>query len=188
MILSFYSHRLPHNYDVGLMRTRSKQLGPQYDRVPGLRLKGFLLREAGRGGATSSSYSGLYLWRNEEALREFFVGDLFPTVVSSFGRPEVHTQLALDAQRGKATSPRFAYRQEVLIPTEADLHSAYQREIARSRDLAAAPGTVISAVGVDVRDWKFTRVLYSEKELPESDVGTRYEVLYFARPEFDALA
>jgi hypothetical protein len=108
-------------------------------------------------------------------------------VVRSFGRPEVYTQLALDARRGTAASPRFAYRQEILIPVDADLHVAYEHEIARSRDLAAQPGTVVSAVGVDVRDWKFTRVPCSEKELPESDVGTRYEVLYFARPEFDAL-
>jgi|HubBroStandDraft_1064217.scaffolds.fasta_scaffold35520_3 hypothetical protein len=188
MILSFYSHRLPHNYDISLMRTRAKQVGPQYDHVPGMHLKGFLLREAGRGGATSSSYSGLYVWRNEDALRDFFVGERFKSVVSSFGRPEVYIRLALDARRGKATSPRFAYVQELLVPVDTDLHAAYEREIARSRDLAGQSGTVVSAVGVDVRDWKFTRVLYSEKELPESDVGTRYEVLYFARPEFDAIS
>jgi hypothetical protein len=110
------------------------------------------------------------------------------SVVSSFGRPEVYIRLALDARRGKGISPRFAYVQELLIPVDTDLHAAYEREIARSRDLAGQSGTVVSAVGVDVRDWKFTRVLYSEKELPESDVGTRYEVLYFARPEFDAIS
>jgi hypothetical protein len=188
MILSFYSHRLPYNYDVGLIRTRAKQGGPNWDQLPDLHCKGFLLREAGRHGAMTSSYSSQYLWRNDSALREFFAGDRFDNVASSFGRPDVHTQLALDARRGKGATPRFAYRTEVLIPIDADLHAAYESEIAHNRELAAQPGAVLAAVGVDVGKWTFTRVLYSEKELPESDVGTAYEVLYFARPHFDALA
>ena len=41
---------------------------------------------------------------------------------------------------------------------------------------------VASAVGVDVQNWKFTRVVLSEKEPTGRDQGTAYQVLYLAKP------
>ena len=186
MMLAFYSHRLPTNYDVGLIRSRIRERGPDWDAVPDLYFKAFLLRERGQHGARTHSYSLQYLWRHDGAFRGF-LDERFMVVADDFGRPQIHTQFALDARRGSARTARFAYRQQIEIPSETDLNEAYAREIELNRKRAVQPGMLFAAVGVDTRDWKFTRVQFSENELTDKDAGTPFQILYLARPQFEAL-
>jgi hypothetical protein len=71
MLIARYAHRLPADYDLGIIRTRAKARGPQWDAVPELYFKAFLLRESGRSGAAANSYTSLYLWRLNEPFRDF---------------------------------------------------------------------------------------------------------------------
>jgi hypothetical protein len=187
MIIVHYAHRLPANYDIGLIRARAKERGPLWDATPELYFKGFLLRENGRYGAIANNYSSLYLWRQDEAFRDFLVGGRYKTVTDSFGRAEIETSFALDARKGNGRDARFAYIEELTIPLDAELTGVFATEVERNREIADRAGTVAAAVGVDARNWKLTRILVSEQEPNGSEAGTSYEVLHLARPLLDTL-
>ena len=182
MIIAHYAHRLPADYDIGIIRNRAKSRGHLFDAIPELYFKAFLLRERGRFGANQNEYSSLYLWRKDEGLRDFLVDGRTKSVTDSFGRPRIETRFVLDAHKGSGEQPRFLYKQEQNIPIDTDLTSAFADEIARNRESAKQAGVVASAVGVDVQNWKFTRVVLSEKEPTGRDQGTAYQVLYLAKP------
>jgi len=182
MIIAHYAHRLPADYDIGIIRNRAKSRGHLFDAIPELYFKAFLLRERGRFGANQNEYSSLYLWRKDEGLRDFLVDGRTKSVTDSFGRPQIETRFVLDAHKGSGEQPRFLYKQEQDIPIDTDLTSAFADEIARNRESAKQAGVVASAVGVDVQNWKFTRVVLSEKEPTGRDQGTAYQVLYLAKP------
>jgi Domain of unknown function (DUF4865) len=182
MIIAHYAHRLPANYDVGIIRDRAKARGGMWDAVPELYFKGFLLREHGRFGAIANNYSSLYLWRADDAIRDFLTSGRFDGVTDSFGRPQIETRFALDARKGGADAARFAYTDEQDIPLDADLPATFAAEIERNQARAREPGAVAAAVGVDTRTWKLTRVLLSERAPAAADTGTAYEILYLAKP------
>jgi len=182
MIIAHYAHRLPADYDIGIIRNRAKSRGHLFDAIPELYFKAFLLRERGRFGANQNEYSSLYLWRKDDGFRDFLVDGRTKSVTDSFGRPQIETRFVLDAHKGSSEQPRFLYKQEQDIPIDTDLTSAFADEIARNRESAKQAGVVASAVGVDVQNWKFTRVVLSEKELTRRDQGTAYQVLYLAKP------
>jgi hypothetical protein len=182
MIIAHYAHRLPADYDIDIIRNRASARGHLYDAVPELYFKGFLLRERGRFGAIANEYSALYLWRRDEAFHDFLVNGRFKSVTDSFGRPQIETRFVLDALKGEGSEARFLTKQEQDIPVDADLTSAFAEEIARNREAAKEVGVVAAAVGVDAQNWKFTRVLLSEKEPAGREQGTAYQVLYLARP------
>jgi len=182
MIIAHYAHRLPADYDIGIIRNRAKSRGHLFDAIPELYFKAFLLRERGRFGANQNEYASLYLWRKDDGFRDFLVDGRTKSVTDSFGRPQIETRFVLDAHKGSSEQPRFLYKQEQDIPIDTDLTSAFADEIARNRESAKQAGVVASAVGVDVQNWKFTRVVLSEKELTRRDQGTAYQVLYLAKP------
>ena len=182
MIIVQYAHRLPADYDIGIIRNRAKSRGHLFDAIPELYFKAFLLRERGRFGANQNEYSSLYLWRKDDGFRDFLVDGRTKSVTDSFGRPQIDTRVVLDAHKGSSEQPRFLYKQEEDIPIDTDLTSAFADEIARNRESAKQAGVVASAVGVDVQNWKFTRVVLSEKEPTGRDQGTAYQVLYLAKP------
>jgi len=182
MIIVQYAHRLPADYDIGIIRNRAKSRGHLFDAIPELYFKAFLLRERGRFGANQNEYSSLYLWRKDDGFRDFLVDGRTKSVTDSFGRPQIETRFVLDAHKGSSEQPRFLYKQEQDIPIDTDLTSAFADEIARNRESAKQAGVVASAVGVDVQNWKFTRVVLSEKEPTGRDQGTAYQVLYLAKP------
>jgi len=187
MIIAHYSHRLPANYDIGLIRTRAKERGPLWDDVPELYFKGFLLREKGRYGAIANSYSSLYLWRHDEAFRDFLLSGRYKVVTDAFGRAEIQTRFALDARKGQAHHARFAIKEDLDIPLDADLTAAFAGEIERNREIAERSTTVAAAVGVDTQNWKFTRVVLTEHEPTGNEAGTSYEILHLARPLLETL-
>jgi hypothetical protein len=187
MIVAHYAHRLPSGHDMALIRTRANQRGPLWDAVPELYFKAFLLREQGRYGAIANNYSSLYLWRQDDAFRDFLVSGRYNAVTDTFGRAEIQTRVALDARRGRGGDARFAYKEELDIPLDADLTAECAREIERNQEMAERPGTVAAASAIDTQNWKFTRVLLSENAPNGSEAATCYEILYLARPRLDTL-
>jgi len=187
MFIVHYGHRLPANYDIGLIRKRAAERGHLFDATPELHFKGFLLRERDHYGASTSEYSSLYLWRKDEGFRNFLVDGRYKSVTDSFGRAAIETRVALDARKGSGRSARFAYKQEQDIPLDADLTSVFAVEIERNAAAAQRKGTVAAAVGVDVQSWRITRVLLSEEEPDAGASGVAYQVLYLAKPLLDTL-
>jgi hypothetical protein len=187
MIIAHYAHRLPISHDMAQIRTRARERGPQWDKMPELYFKGFLVRERGRFGAVANNYSSLYLWRQDEAFRDFVTTGKYNVVTDTFGRAEIQTAFGLDARRGNVPTARFAYKEAVDIPLDADLPQACKVEVERNREVAARPGVVVAAVGVDTQNWRFVRLVFSESAPTGSEAGTSYEVGYFASPLLDQL-
>lgn len=187
MTIAHYIHRLPADYDIGIIRSRARERGALWNDVPDLQFKGFLLRERGRYGAIASSYSSLYLWRTDEAFRNFLVSGRYKVVTDSFGRADIQTRFSLDERRGRANDARFIIKQELGIPLDADLTAAFAGEIARNREVAEQPGTVAAIIGVDPQNWTFTRILLSEHEPAGDGDAVAYEVLHLARPLLNSL-
>jgi hypothetical protein len=185
MIIAHYEHRLPADYDLGLIHARARERGPLWDAVPELYFKGFLLRESGRFGAITNSYSSLYLWRQDEAFRNFLVKGGYKIVIDMFGRAAIETRFTLDARKGSGGEARFAYRQDTQIAVDADLGTTFAAEIERNREAAARAGIVAAAVGVDALNWKITRIVLSDSE--QADAGTSYQILHLARPLLSTL-
>ena len=182
MIIAHYAHRLPADYDIGVIRDRAGRRGHLFDAIPELYFKAFLLRERGRFGASQNEYSSLYLWRKDEGFRDFLLDGRTKSVTDSFGRPLIETRFVLDAHKGSSDQPRFLYKQEQDIPIDTDLTSAFAEEIARNREAAKEAGVVASAVSIDAQNWKFTRVILSEQGPTGRGQGTSYQVLYLAQP------
>lgn len=186
MITVQYEHRLPADYDIALIRSRAERRAPVWADVPDLCFKAFLLRERGQLGAIAPSYGSLYLWRHDQAFRDFLVSGRYRTVTDSFGRADIRARVALDARRGAANKAVVAVIEEELITPDADLTEYFANAIAQNRAAAAKPETVAAVVGIDTVNW----VLFRAALVADADVaaaGTRYEILHLARPLLDSL-
>jgi hypothetical protein len=187
MIMAHYANRLPRNHDLGFVRALTKERAPIWDTRPELYFKAFLLREAGRFGAIANSFSSLYLWRHDGAYRDWLVSGGYKIVTDPFGRAEIETRFALDARKGPGHEARFVYTEDFDIPPDADLTTAFAREIERNHEIAAQTDTVAAAVGIDTRNWKFTRILLSTNEPSGNENTVAYQILHLARPLLDTL-
>jgi|GraSoi2013_115cm_1033766.scaffolds.fasta_scaffold313019_1 hypothetical protein len=108
-------------------------------------------------------------------------------VTDLFGRAEIETRFALDACKGPGHEARFVYTEDLDIPLDADLTAAFAREIERNREIAAQSDTVAAAVGVDTRNWKFTRIQLSTNEPNGSESAVACQSLHLARPLLNTL-
>jgi hypothetical protein len=187
MIIARYANRLPENYDLARIRALTQERGPVWDARPELYFKAFLLREAGRLGAIANSFSSLYLWRQDEAYRDWLVSGGYKIITDRFGRGEIETRVALDACKGPGHLARFVTTEDLHIPLDADLTAAFAREIERNREIAAQSDTVAAAVGVDTRNWKFTRILLSTNEPTGNGIAIAYHILHLAQPLLNTL-
>jgi hypothetical protein len=187
MIIAYYANRLPENYDLGPIRTLTRERGPIWDVRPELYFKAFLLREAGRFGAIATSFSSLYLWRQDGAYRDWLVSGGYKIVTDRFGRGEIETRFALDARKGPGHGARFVTMEDLDIPPDADLTAAFAREIERNRQIAAHSETVAAVVGVDTQNWKFTRILISTNESNGCENTVAHQILHLAQPLLDTL-
>jgi Domain of unknown function (DUF4865) len=187
MILVYYAHRMPADYDLEALRRWLKERGGVWDAVPELYFKAFLLREAGRFGAIANNFSSLYLWQHDKAFRDWLVRGGYRVVTDIIGRAEIETFLALDAFRGKARQARFLYRDDIAIPLDADLTEAFATEIALARQRATQSDVISAIVGLDPRNWKFVRILLSEAEPDASPRGVAYQIAHLSRPLLDTL-
>jgi hypothetical protein len=100
MIIAYYANRLPENYDLGPIRTLTRERGPIWDVRPELYFKAFLLREAGRFGAIATSFSSLYLWRQDGAYRDWLVSGGYRS--SRIGSAAARSRRALRSMRARA--------------------------------------------------------------------------------------
>jgi len=69
---------------------------PQYEALPGLRQK-LYIREQGTG-----EYGGIYIWEDEDSMREFRESDLAATI------PDAYRSRASRGSRSSRSSPSFA--------------------------------------------------------------------------------
>lgn len=182
MIMAHYEHRLPTGYDMSSIRRRAVERGPLWNAMPGLNFKAFTLREAGRFGATTNSYSSFYLWKEERAFSDWLVQGGYQVVIDAFGRAEIETLVALEIYQGPAAKVSFLYREDVVIPPDADLIASIAFETERARTHAARPDIVAAVAGLDVKQWKFVRIALSAEDPNDVRKGITHQIGFLARP------
>lgn len=176
MFAKQYSHRLPADYDMHVIRRRAAQLGPLWDQTEGLLFKAFIAQE--RDG---NVYSSVYLWSDPLQAADFLLGERFQKVLDSFGRPYIESWLPLDVQRGPAQNALSLYRQEWLLEPGADRAGILAEEKRRNLQLADSSDTFAVFVALDVQAWRLVRFTLSAKVLDAEHPGTGYQVLYLAQ-------
>ena len=187
MIISHYLHRLPADYDIGIIRARAQRIAAEWDAVPDLHFKAFLLREKGRHGVAANAYSSLYLWKREEALRDFLTTGRFRVVTNSFGRPAIDVRIPIDARRGPARDAKIALIEEIAIPVDSDPTDFALEEEGNNRALTRRPEIVAAVTAVDMSSWRVLRAVLADSPTSALPGGTAYQVLHLARPNFDEL-
>ncbi len=102
MIIAHYTHRLPADHDLGALRRWLKERGAVLGRGSRALFKAFLLREAGRFGATANNFSSVYLWQEDKAFRGWLVRGGYKIVTDIFGRAEIFSAVVgLDPRNWK---------------------------------------------------------------------------------------
>jgi len=187
MLAKQYSHRLPIDYDMDIIRRRAAARGALWDDVKGLAFKAFVMRQAGQHGAAGNLYASIYLWNDPAETADFISGDRFQNVIRSFGRPSIELWLPLDARTGPAQQARSLYRENIPLKDSADIAALRAAELERNRALARQSDTVAVVTAVDLSAWHLVRLHLRSDGIDDSRAGDAYEVLYLARPELDAL-
>lgn len=182
MFAKQYSHRLPADYDMGVIRRRAAQLGPQWDHTEGLLFKAFVAQERGQEAGVGNLYSSVYLWSDPLQAADFLLGERFDRVLDSFGRPHIESWLPLDVQRGPAHGALSLYREEWALAPGADRAAILAQEKARNQRLADSHDTFAVLLALDVQAWRLVRITLSSKALEAGHPGTGYQVFYLARP------
>ncbi|OLF54403.1 DUF4865 family protein [Pseudomonas chlororaphis] len=182
MLAKQYSHRLPADYDMGVIRHRARDRGPLWDEVDGLLFKVFAGQERGVHGARHNLYASIYLWADPAGAARFLMGSGFDSVIDSFGRPQIESWLPLDWRRGPSDRARTLYRERLAIDPQADRAALLAEQVEHNRRLADDPDTFAVFVALDLQAWELVRFTLSTG-VPDSARGAeRYEVLYLARP------
>jgi Domain of unknown function (DUF4865) len=187
LLTAYYLHRLPADYDTQIIHARAQTRGQLWDDAPDLHFKAFLLRERGKYGATDTRYASFYLWRHDEAFREFLTTGHYRNVTRSFGRAGIQAQVAIDARKGRAATARFADLQEIELSADCDIDALLEREIQFNREQADRPDVVATVVSLDSLNWRVTRLLLSESEPDARSAGSAHQILHLARPLLHAL-
>lgn len=188
MIGMQYTFSLPDDYDMGSLRARIAERGPSFDRTDGLHQKAFLISEKGTHGALENAYAPFYLWRYDDAMSEFLIGDQFRAVSQAFGRPEVKSWVPLYSASGKAKYelPTFATEQIIDIPPEIDWKSLRAQQYTLHRQWAEHPDHQSGFIGLDANSWTLIRfALWTRPQENLADNVEGFEVVYLAAPGLD---
>ena len=181
MFAKQYSHRLPADYDMGVIRQRAARLGPLWDNTEGLLFKAFVVQERGQSAGVGNVYASVYLWADPLQAADFLLGERFQKVLDSFGQPPIESWLPIDVKRGRAQSALSLYREEWALEPGADRAVILTQETLRNQQLADGADTFAVFLALDVQAWRLVRITLSAKALEANHPGAGYEVLYLAQ-------
>ncbi|MGE3346775.1 MAG: DUF4865 family protein [Ramlibacter sp.] len=179
MLITQYAFTLPTDYPMQGIRERIAVRGPQFDALPGLGWKAFLVRESGVSGATDNQYAPLYLWPTAEAAGAFLAGPHFAGVAGAFGRPSVSTSILLRHHvAARAHRPRWCTSEHQSVPMLSQLQahlSAFEGKTPAERHSAW--------LALDTSRWVLScHQLWCEEKPPAASHASLYEVAHFSRP------
>lgn len=128
MIAMQYAISLPSDYDMGIIKNRIKMNGGKTDGFPHLNMKAYLVAEKGKYDNPENGYAPFYLWENAEGMNRFLLGGPFNNILTSFGRPIVHSWIVMEAFTVRTPEPLFALVETTRIPAFADLTALWHDE------------------------------------------------------------
>lgn len=89
MISMQYKITLPTDYDMEIIRERTRKNGHKTDDFTGLNFKCYLMTEKGQHGNMQNSYAPLYLWNDVTGMNSFIFDGYYDNIIGSFGWQEI---------------------------------------------------------------------------------------------------
>lgn len=184
-----YTIALPGDYDMSIIRKRVATRGHLLDRLPGLGLKAYLIRERGPESPVNE-YAPLYLWTEAAAMSAFlWEGGGFQGIVADFGRPKVDHWVGAGFAVGAAAHEPVGTATIVRGLVTADVDPRDRLATARHwmQQRTQLDGVHCVAVAVDPSRWEIVQcTLWAEGASPEPE-GQRYQVLHVSAPHIHGL-
>lgn len=177
MLAMQYTIRLPHGYDMSLIRARVEERSQLFEKLPGLAHKSYLVNDEDR------IYAPFYIWEDMREARQFMLNDLFRGVIQAFNRPRVRNWTVLDRVHGnRHITPTFAVQEADSIPSEESLDALVTREIKAQSKLLENENLYFHIIALDPDRWELMRFsLWKDQRsaTPQAaDVVQHYEVLH----------
>lgn len=154
MIAMQYNIVLPNDYDMEIIKKRSRDNGHKTDGFPDLAMKAYLIAEKGKYNNYENQYAPFYLWEKEEGMNQFLLGGFFNNILNSFGWQKVHNWMVLHAQVRKSFEPQYAVVHTVPIPIFADFAALCDDEAKNHNDCIADPSTTASITAYNPLTWE----------------------------------
>ena len=183
-ILMQYQSPLPDGHDLKGLPARMNEIGPAFDRMPGLVFKLYGLNDttAARDGAatTPNEYSSIYLWDDPAPMYALLTGDLFENYAQAFARPPVRWYL-VHGFRGDPRALRTArHAQRRLFPLPRRAHLG--RTLDEWRESFAQPDALIQVTAFDPASWEFVDLTVWDRSMPLPDSAHAYAVARVSVP------
>ena len=179
MLMTQYAFTLPVDYPMRTVRERVAARGPQFDTLPGLGWKAFLVRENGVAGANDHQYAPLYFWPSAQAAAQFLAGPLFAGVCGAFGRPRVATGLLVRHQVDDSQQPpRWCTVEHQPVGRLLELQAHMMAFDSRSSHRRHS-----AWLALDASRWMLScHQRWWGDEPPAARHATLYEVAHFSQP------
>jgi len=179
--LATYPIALPRDYDMAIIRERVATRGTALDQRAGLRVKAYLISEAGVDGSSVNMYAPFYLWSDAAAMAEFhWQGGGFEGIVRDFGRPRVHTWLPVATASGALPYGQARHATTQSSPVGPDLLAGADELAALVRQLSLQPGVAWAAAGINPETWQ--SVLFALGDETMDAHGDHWQVLHVSAP------
>lgn len=184
-----YTVALPGDYDMSIIRKRVATRGHLLDRLPGLGLKAYLIRERGAESPVNE-YAPLYLWTEAFAMGTFlWGGGGFQGIVADFGRPKVDHWVGAGFAFGAAEHEPVGAATIVrgLLADDVDPQDRVAAARHWMHQRAHRGGVHSASVAVDPARWEIVQcTLWAAGASPEFE-GRRYQVLHLSAPHIQDL-
>jgi hypothetical protein len=184
-----YAITLPADYDMSIIHRRVAQKGHLLDRLPGLGLKAYLVRERSTD-CPVNQYAPFYLWTQGAAMAAFlWGGGGFQGIVADFGRPPVHHWTGARFARGPAVDApaRTATLTRQRLAADVNPQDALATADAAHDHHAELDEVHSTAVAVDPSRWEIVHFTLWAVDAPCAAAQQRFRVLHLSAPHLDDL-
>lgn len=160
MIAMQYNFPLPADYDMAIIDRRIRDKGPLLDNLPGLKVKAYLTarKDDPVTGSRQNLYAPFYVWHDEDGLSDFVCGPGFAALAENFGRPQINTWVAWNAETSAdIRNAKFAAREVVAIDINASLTELRAKESHAAAEAISRGDALASIVAFEPTHWSFVR-------------------------------
>lgn len=182
MLAMHYRFDFPDTFHMQAIRQRVAAIGGQFDRLPGLHYKVFLVADRRSGGR--NCYAPFYLWRDASAMTAFLRSAAFRALAQAFGRPAVYSWQEIASATGPAIDdvPRFATLSRIPVAADTELDRAAASESDACRAAARTAGLHSCFAGLDAAAWQWLRFALWRSPPAATSGSEVFEVLHLSAP------
>ena len=154
MIAMQYNIVFPSDYDMEIIKKRTRDNGNKTDGFLDLKMKAYLIAERGKYNNYENQYAPFYLWEKEDGMNKFLLGGYFNNILNSFGWTQVHNWIVLHEQVVKSIEPQYVSIQTIPIPTFSDFTAMCDNEKENFTNWIADTATTVYITAYNPFTWE----------------------------------